>query len=140
MFDSVDLPTTSESAGLIEQACTESRMETQATARRLNVIADLMQLRNRQYGDRADWVADPWDSIAAELAAALRISRALASSYMRDAEVLRERLPKVGECLGSGDINYAMFNVIAHRTALITEEEALAAVDTQLALRAPRWP
>jgi hypothetical protein len=140
MFDSVHLPTTSESAALLEQACTESRMETQATARRLNVIADLMQLRTRQYGDRADWVADPWDSIAAELAAALRISRALASSYMRDAEVLRERLPKVGECLAAGDINYAMFNVIAHRTALITDEKALAAVDAQVALRAPRWP
>ena len=140
MFDSVDLPVTSESAALIERACTESLMETQATARRLNVIADLMRLRNRQYGDRADWVADPWDSIAAELAAALRISRALASGYMRDAEVLRERLPKVGECLAAGDINYAMFNVIAHRTALIIDEKALAAVDAQVALRAPRWP
>ena len=49
--------------------------------------------------------------------------------YMRDAEVMRERLPKVGECLAAGDINYAMFSVIAHRTALITDETALAAVD-----------
>jgi Domain of unknown function (DUF222)/HNH endonuclease len=140
MFDSVELPATRESAALIELACTESRTETQAMARRLDAIADLMRLRNRQYGDRAGWVADPWDSIAAELAAALRISRALASSYMRDAEVLRERLPKIGECLAAGDINYAMFNVIAHRTALITDEKALAAVDAQVALRAPRWP
>jgi hypothetical protein len=104
------------------------------------VIANLMRLRDRQYGDRAEWVADLWDAIAAELAAALRISCALASSYMRDAEVMRERLPKVGECLAAGDINYAMFQVIAYRTALITDEKALAAVDAQVALRAPRWP
>jgi Domain of unknown function (DUF222) len=140
MFDSVALPATSESVALLEQADTAARTEAQATARRLNVVADLMRLRHRQHGDRADWVADTWDSITAELAAALRISRALASSYMRDAEVLRERLPKVGECLAAGDINYAMFNVIAHRTALITDEKALAAVDAQVALRAPRWP
>ena len=92
-----------------------------------------MRLRDRQYGDRAEWVADLWDAIAAELAAALRISCALASSYMRDAEVMRERLPKVGECLAAGDINYAMFQVIAYRTALITDEKALAAVDAQVA-------
>jgi hypothetical protein len=140
MFDSVELPATSESVALLEQADAAARAEAQATARRLNVIADLMRLRHRQHGDRADWVADTWDSIAAELAAALRISRALASSYMRDAEVLRERLPKVGECLAAGDINHAMFNVIAHRTALIIDEKALAAVDAQVALRAPRWP
>jgi len=140
MFDYVDLPASSESAALIEQADAAARTESQATARRLNVIADLMRMRHRQHGDRAEWVADLWDSIAAELAAALRISRALASSYMRDAEVMRERLPKVGACLAAGDINYAMFNVIAHRTALITDDRALAAVDAEVSLRAPRWP
>jgi hypothetical protein len=31
------------------------------------VIANLMRLRDRQYGDRAEWVADLWDAIAAEL-------------------------------------------------------------------------
>ena len=140
MFDWVELTATGESAALIEQACDAARTEAQATGRRLNVIADLMQLRYRQHGERAEWVADLWDAISAELAAALRISRALASRYMSDAEVMRERLPKVGESLAAGDINYAMFNVIAHRTALITDEKALAAVDAEVALRAPRWP
>jgi Domain of unknown function (DUF222) len=36
--------------------------------------------------------------------------------------------------------NYPMFNVIAKRTSLITDEKALAAVDAQVAIRAPRWP
>src|ERR1700761_8682209 len=131
MFDSAEL------IGRVDDA---ARTEAQATGRRLNAVADLMELRYREHGDRAEWVADVWDEISAELAAALRISRALASSYMRDAEVMRDRLPKVGECLAAGDINYAMFNVIAHRTALITDEQSLAAVDAQVALRAPRWP
>src|SRR5690349_11034297 len=120
----------------MELVCGAARAEAQATARRLNAVADLMGLRYRQHGDRAEWVADVWDEISAELAAALRISRALASRYMSDAEVLRERLPKVGECLAAGDIDYAMFSVIATRTALITDENALAAVDEQGALRA----
>jgi hypothetical protein len=140
MFDYGDLPATGESAALLEQAYAAARAEARATARRLNVVADLMRLRHRECGARADWVADPWDAISAELAAALRISRALASRYMSDAEVLRERLPKVGDCLATGDINYSMFDVIAQRTALITDEQALAAVDAQVALRAPRWP
>jgi Domain of unknown function (DUF222) len=140
MFGSAELSTTPESAALLEQACGAARTEAQATAQRLNAIADLMRLRDRQYGDREEWVADLSDAIAAELAAALRVSRALASSYMTDADIVRNRLPKVGECLAAGDINYPMFNVIAYRTALITDDKALAAVDAQVAMRAPRWP
>ncbi len=140
MFEQGELSATGESAVILERASEAARTEAQSTARRLNAIADLMQLRDRQYGDRAEWAADLWDAIAAELAAALRVSRALASRYMFDAEIMRERLPKVGACLAAGDINFAMFNVIANRTALITDEKALAAVDAQVALRAPRWP
>ncbi len=117
-------------------ACTEA----QATARRLNAVADLMSLRERQYGDRPEWAADLWDAMAAELAAALRISPALASGYLRDAVVIRERLPQVGQRLAAGEINYTLFQVIAYRTALITDDKALADVDTEVAARAPRWP
>lgn len=140
MFESTKTVTADESSALLDQAVAAARAEAQATGRRLNVIADLMRMWYRQHGDPAEWVVDLWDAMAAELAAALRISRGLASRYMSDAELIRERLPKVGECLAAGDINYAMFNVIAHRTALITGEKALAEVDAQLALRAPRWP
>lgn len=140
MFESSELSATRESVELLGQACAAARDESQAIARRLTAIADLVELRDRQYGDCAEWTADLWDAIAAELAAALRVSRALASSYMSDAEIMRERLPKVGECLATGDINYAMFRVIADRTALVTDDKALAAIDAQLAIRAPRWP
>jgi hypothetical protein len=140
MFESMQFSTTTQSVALIDEVCAAARSEAQATARRLNAVADLLQVRERQYGDRPEWAADLWDAIASELAAALRVSRALASSYLSDATVLRERLPKVGQCLAAGDINYAMFQVIAYRTALITDAKALAAVDTQVAARAPRWP
>jgi hypothetical protein len=140
MFESMELSTTGESAALVELVCCAGRAEAQATARRLTAIGNLMRLRERQYGDRGEWVADLWDAMAAELAAALRVSRALACRYMTDADIMRERLPKVGQCLAAGDINYAMFTVIANRTALITDEKALAAVDAQLAARAARWP
>jgi hypothetical protein len=125
---------------LIDEVTAAARVEAQAIARRLNAVADLMALRERQYGDRPEWAADLWDAVAAELAAALRICPALASGYLRDALVLRERLPKVGHCLASGEISYTLFQTIAYRTALITDEKALARVDSEVAARAPRWP
>ncbi|BBY08191.1 hypothetical protein MNVI_35090 [Mycobacterium noviomagense] len=134
------LSATAESVALMDEVCAAARSEAQATGRRLNAVADLIALRDRQYGEQPEWAADLWDEIARELAAALRVGPKTASGYMTDALILRERLPKVGECLASGDINYPMFNTIANRTALITDEKALAAVDAQIAARAPRWP
>jgi hypothetical protein len=49
---------TTESTALVEEVCAAARSEAQATGRRLSAIADLMQLRERQYGDRPEWAAD----------------------------------------------------------------------------------
>jgi hypothetical protein len=134
------LAATAESVALLDEVCAAARSEAQATGRRLNAVADFIALRDRQYGDRAEWAVDLGDEIARELAAALRVGPKTASGYMTDALIVRERLPKVGQCLVAGDINYPMFNTIANRTALITDDKALAAVDAQIAARAPRWP
>jgi hypothetical protein len=48
MFDIPELSTTGESAALLEQVSAAARTEAQTTARRLNAIADLMPLRDRQ--------------------------------------------------------------------------------------------
>jgi hypothetical protein len=56
----------------------------------------------------------------------------LASGYLQDALVIRERLPQVGHRLAAGEINYAPYQVIAYRTALVTDEKALAIVDAEL--------
>ena len=74
------------------------------------------------------------------MAAALRISQGLAASRVRYARALRERLPKVGALFRAGDIDFRLFATIVYRTALITDEQVLAAVDAELAIKVPRWP
>ncbi len=80
------------------------------------------------------------EAVSAEVAAALRISQGLASSRVRYARAMRERLPKVAEVFKAGDIDYRMFQTMVYRTDLITEPEVLAAVDAELAVAVPRWP
>ena len=53
---------------------------------------------------------------------------------------MRLRLPQVGAALLAGDISYAMFQTIVYRTTLITDTDAKAAVDAELALKVRRWP
>ena len=79
-------------------------------------------------------------AVAAEVAAALRISQALAESRLHYARVLRERLPQVGEVFAAGDIDYQTFRTIVYRTDLITDEQILARVDTLVAVNVTRWP
>src|SRR5262249_1233733 len=69
----------------------------------------------------------------------LRISQALASSYVGYARTLRNRLPRVGAALVAGDINYSTFQTLVYRTDLITDADTMAAVDTQLAAQSRRW-
>jgi len=80
------------------------------------------------------------EAVAAEVAAALRISQGLAASRVRYARALRERLPKVGALFRAGDIDFRLFATIVYRTDLITDEQVLAAVDAELAIKVPRWP
>jgi hypothetical protein len=65
----------------------------------------------------------------------LRTSIAMGSSYLRYAVAMRERLPQVPAVFAAGDIDYRLFQTIVYRTDLITAEQALAAVDAQLAGR-----
>jgi hypothetical protein len=140
MFARLFPAATPESAALLERICSSSRAENQAAGERLVAIGELDMLRLRQYGERETWATDTWDSIAAEIAAALRISHALASSYLNYSRAMRNRLPKVGPALVSGDISYSAFQTIVFRTDLIDDAEVMAAVDAALALRVQRWP
>lgn len=131
---------TPESAAVLERICSASRAENQAAGERLVAIGELDMLRLREYGERESWATDTWDSISAEIAAALGISQALASSYLNYSRAMRNRLPKVGSALVSGDISYSTFQTIVFRTDLIDDAEVMAAVDAALALRVQRWP
>lgn len=53
---------------------------------------------------------------------------------------MRLRLPKVGRPLCTGDVKYAAFRTIVDHTALITDPDVLASIDTSLAARTARWP
>ncbi len=83
---------------------------------------------------------DTEEALAAEVAAALRISQGLAASRLRYARAMRERLPKVGEVFQAGEIDYRTFQTIVFRTDLITDREVLAGVDAALAVNVVRWP
>ena len=78
--------------------------------------------------------------MAAEVAAALRISQGLAGSRLRYARAMRERLPKVGEVFAAGDIDYRTFQTIVYRTDLITDDESWPPWMRQLAVNVTRWP
>ncbi|MCW2688597.1 MAG: hypothetical protein JWR37_3487 [Mycobacterium sp.] len=140
MFDIFVPADTAETRALIDEVCASSRSEAQACARRLAAIGGFYVLRLRESGETATWAVDTWDAVAAEVAAALRISLAMAGSHLRYARAMRERAPRVAAVFAAGDIDFRMFQTIVYRTDLITDEQVLAVVDGQLAVRAPRWP
>jgi hypothetical protein len=116
------------------------RAESRAAAERLDAIAELFELRRAERGEAPDWAVDTWAAVGAEVAAAFRISQGLAGSYLRYALAMRERLPRVAAVFRAGDIDFRMFATIVYRTDLITDDQVLAAVDAQLAVKVPRWP
>ncbi len=132
--------TTAVSAALLDRICATARAENQAAAAQLAAIGELFGYRLSRCSDTEEWAVDTEEALAAEVAAALRISQAFAASRLRYARAMRERLPKVGEVFAAGDIDFRMFATIVYRTDLITDPEVLVAVDAQLAIAVPRWP
>ncbi|HUO38583.1 MAG TPA: DUF222 domain-containing protein [Mycobacterium sp.] len=128
-------PTTSRSTALMERIGACSRTEAQAAGGRLVAIGELFAIRMAQRGETPDWAVDTWAAVGAEVAAALRISLAMAGSYLHYALALRERLPRVGQALCAGAIDWWTFRAIVYRTDLITDAAALASVDATW-----RWP
>jgi hypothetical protein len=89
------------------------RVENRAAGERLAAIGELDLLRLRQVGERETWCTDTQEAIAAEVAAALCVTQALATSYLYYARTMRTRLSKVGALLQAGDVSYRMFQTIA---------------------------
>ncbi|OBF60341.1 hypothetical protein A5787_20325 [Mycobacterium sp. 852002-50816_SCH5313054-b] len=131
---------TPESAVLVERICAASRAENRAAAAQLAAIHELFRYRLSRCSESEAWAIDTMEAVAAEIAAALRISQGLAAGRLRDARALHERLPRVGEVFVAGDIDYRLFSTIAYRTDLIVDEKVLASVDAQLAAGVARWP
>ena len=117
-----------------------ARGENRAAAEQLVAVGELFAYRLSRCGETEDWAIDTMEAVAAEVAAELRISQALAASRVRYARALRERLPRVGEVFSAGDIDFRFFATIVYRTDLIEDPDVLARVDAQLAANVARWP
>ena len=50
-----------------------------------------------------------------------------------------ERLPTLGEVFAAGAVDFRVIRIVDFRTALITDEQALAAIDEMVAYKAPGW-
>ncbi|OBH00464.1 HNH endonuclease signature motif containing protein [Mycobacterium sp. E3247] len=133
-------PQCERSRALVDRMCASWRLEAQVVADRLDAIGDLFELRRAQCGEESDWAVDTWAAVGAEVAAAFRVSLAMAGSFMKYALAMRERLPRVAAVFRAGNIGFRLFQTIVYRTDLITDAAVLAAVDAELAMRAARWP
>ncbi|WP_084188004.1 HNH endonuclease signature motif containing protein [Mycobacterium paraffinicum] len=131
---------TPESSALLDRMREAGRAEARAAADRLVAVGELLVLRCRDSGERADWAADAWEAVAGQVGAALGCSVAMAHSYLRYAVAMRERLPQVGKAFQAGDFDYRAFQTIVFRTDLITDAEVLARVDARLAALLSRRP
>jgi hypothetical protein len=127
-----DLATADDSmviAAITGWACVEAA----ASARRLAAIAELVRRRAAGPTDCAQWSCDNWDSMAAEVAAALHVSHGMASGQMYLSVALRDRLPNVAALFVEGAISARLVAAIVWRTDLIKDEAALALADKTLA-------
>lgn len=125
---------------LVARICASGRAEAQAAAQMLVSIGNLYRLRLREDGGCETWAADATEAVIGEVAAALRISQGLAANHLWHARAMRERLPKTADVFVAGDIDYLIFQILVSRSVLITDDDALAAVDAELSLAVRRWP
>ena len=119
-----------------------ARAENIACARRLAAIAELYERRQIPVEDgkgRELWRMDPWEAVAAEVAAAQGITTAAAGVLLHNAICLHERLPKVAALFATGAISYRTVQMIVARTLLALEPSVLAAIDAELASTLTTW-
>ncbi|WP_235629963.1 HNH endonuclease signature motif containing protein [Mycolicibacterium novocastrense] len=127
-----------DDAALVAAIADGARAEAEAAARRFAAIAELIRRKVSEDDERNLCAFDPWDSVAAEVAAAMTIGHRRASGQMRIAQALRERLPQVAALFERGGIGARIVSAITWRTQLVEDPEALALIDTALAKRASR--
>ncbi|EJZ05424.1 hypothetical protein MFORT_29834, partial [Mycolicibacterium fortuitum subsp. fortuitum DSM 46621 = ATCC 6841 = JCM 6387] len=131
MFDDSD-------AVLIDRISAAARAESSAIAGRLAAIGALDSLREQELAESIFWRTDPYEEVAAEISAALRISRGRAGTQIHHARVLRDKLPQVAARFAVGDIDYRVVRMIIARTGIV-DPSVWAGLDAELAARAHRW-
>jgi Domain of unknown function (DUF222) len=116
-----------------------ARMEAVAAARRLAAIGEFVSRHADGPTDCAYWSCDNWDAMAAEVAAAQRISHAMASGQMYQAVALRDRLPQVAALFAEGVITARLASAIVWHTDLIKDPDTMRLVDSTVAKDAARF-
>ena len=125
-------------AGLIDGIGAASRAESAALARRLALIGELDARRAAELVERRWWRVDPFLEVAAEVAAALNISRSRVGDQIHLARVLRDELPAVAAVFATGAIDYRMVDTIISRTDNV-ELDRKPAVDAAIARHCVKW-
>lgn len=118
------------------------RAENIACARRLAAVAELYVRRQIPVEDGAGrelWRIDPWEAVAAEVAAVLTMTAAAAGGLLHDAVCLHERLPRVAAVFATGVIDFRCVRMMVARTLLAIDADVLAAIDAELAEAVPTW-
>ncbi|QRY45450.1 HNH endonuclease [Mycolicibacterium boenickei] len=123
---------------LIDRISAAARAESVAIAARLAAIGALDTLREQELIESIFWRTDPFEEVAAEVSAALRISRGRAGTQVHRARVLRDKLPLVAARFAAGEIDYRVVCMIIARTG-IADPAVWAVLDAELAARAHRW-
>ncbi|WP_019970845.1 HNH endonuclease signature motif containing protein [Mycobacterium sp. 141] len=125
-------------AALIDGLGDAARAEAAAVARRLALIGELDARRERELAETIFWRSDPFEEVAAEVSAALTISRTRAGGQIRRARVLRDKLPQVAAVFAAGTIDYRVVCTIIARTTLV-EAAVCPQLDAAVARHAPKW-
>ncbi len=128
-------------AALVNAMRDAARLESALTARKFAAVAALYQRRlaEQDAEDRDQWCIDGWEQVAAEVAAALGISRGRAAGQLRYGLALTERLPKLGALFAAGEVDFRVISAAVFRTELMIDEAALTRLDGWLARNASRW-
>ncbi|MEV0672786.1 HNH endonuclease signature motif containing protein [Mycobacterium sp. NPDC050441] len=125
-------------AELIDRISAAARAESTAIAGRLSAIGELDTLRERELAETIFWTTDPFEAVAAEVSAALNISRGRAGTQIHHARVLRDKLPLVAARFAVGDIDHRVVRMIIARTGIV-DPAVWAGLDEELATRAHKW-
>ncbi|ALI29390.1 hypothetical protein XA26_56000 [Mycolicibacterium fortuitum] len=125
-------------AALIDKISAAARAESVAIAARLAAIGALDSLREQELAESILWRTDPFEEVAADISAAMRIARGRAATQIHHARVLRDKLPQVAARFAVGDIDYRVVRMIIARTGIV-DPSVWGGLDAELAARAHRW-
>jgi hypothetical protein len=125
-------------AELVDAMGEATRDESAMIARRLAAIGELDARRRRELAEWNRWRTDPFEEVAAEVSAALNISRGRAKGQISMARVLRDELPCVAKVFATGEIDYRMVDIIISRTENV-DDQRKPAVDAAIARHCVKW-